>query len=368
MAGKSRSDSSEAAATGKGDSSLPAEDDLGGRGPVYDGAAELTTSGTRGVSFLGRLKEFRELNILIVLILLYLFFGWRNVTFFKVLTLQIVLREVAIFATLGIGVTVVIITGGIDLSLGSMVALTNMVVAWFMVDMGLPIVVAILLVLLLSGLIGFYHGLFVTKVGVPPFIITLGTLIIARGLAAAMKKGWIIRFLPEKSDLFLFFGQGKIWIFPAQFVILVILAAIVIFILDFTVLGRHIYATGGNIEAARLAGINVDGVRHFCYITSGVASGIAGIVMAARLGEGNPIVGGSYELWAIAATVIGGTSLFGGEGSVLGVLIGAAIMSVIKMGLTYIGVSTYYHDPILGAVLVIAVTYDTVRRRMVHVE
>jgi ribose transport system permease protein len=345
MAEKNRNDSSEATPTGM---------------------AELAATGTRGIPFLGRLREFRELNILVVLILLYLFFGWRNASFFNVLSLQIVLREVAIFATLGVGVTVVIITGGIDLSLGSMVALTNMLVAWLMVDMGVPIVLAILLVLFLSGLIGLYHGLFVTKVGVPSFIITLGTLIIARGLAAAMKKGWIIRFLPEKTGSYLFLGQGEIWIFPTQFVILVMVAAIVIFILDFTILGRHIYATGGNIEAARLAGINVDGVRHFCYITSGVASGIAGIIMASRLGEGNPIVGGAYELWAIAATVIGGTSLFGGEGSVLGVLIGAAIMSVIKMGLTYIGVSSYYHDPILGAVLVIAVTYDTLRRRVVH--
>lgn len=335
-----------------------------------------TMAWLRPLSFLG---GFRELNILIVLILLYIFFGLMNPSFFKVLSLQIVLREVAIFAMLGIGVTLVIITGGIDLSLGSMVALTNMLVALLMVEgINIPVLgiaippmsiaLSAIIVLTFSGLVGFYHGIYVTKIGVPPFIITLGTLIIARGLAAAIKKGWIIRFLPEKTQSFLFIGQGQIWIFPTQFVILMIAAAIVIYILDFTVLGRHIYAVGGNIEAARVAGINVDAVRHFCYIACGLLCGITGLIMAARLGEGNPIVGSAYELWAIAATVIGGTSLFGGEGSVLGVIIGAAIMSIIKQGLTFVGVSTYYHDPILGAVLVIAVTYDTLRRKAARLE
>jgi len=234
-----------------------------------------------------------------------------------------------------------------------------MLVAWFMVDQGLGMIPAILAVLIFSALVGLMHGIFVTKVGVPPFIITLGTLIIVRGMAAAMKKGWIIAGLPEP---FLFIGQGQVGIFPVQFIILVIVAIIVAFILDFTVLGRHIYATGGDIEAARVSGINVDRVRNFCYIVSGLTSGTTGIIIASRLGEGNPIVGGAWELWAIAATVIGGTSLFGGEGSVLGVIIGAAIMSVMKNGLVFTPrMSSYYHDPILGCVLVIAVTYDIIR-------
>jgi len=305
------------------------------------------------------LSGFKEANILIALVVLCVVFYWINPSFVKLLSIQIMFRDVAVFAMLGIGVTLVIITGGIDLSLGSMVALTNMLVAWFMVDQGWGMIPAILTVLIFSALVGLMHGIFVTKVGVPPFIITLGTLIIARGMAAAMKKGWIIAGLPEP---FLFIGQGQIGIFPVQFIILVIVAIIVAFILDFTVLGRHIYATGGNIEAARVSGINVDRVRNFCYIVSGLTSGTTGIIIASRLGEGNPIVGSAWELWAIAATVIGGTSLFGGEGSVLGVIIGAAIMSVMKNGLVFAGISSYYHDPILGCVLVIAVTYDIIRR------
>jgi ribose transport system permease protein len=310
----------------------------------------------RGLSLL---RGFKEANILIALVLLCAAFYWINPSFLKLLSIQIMFRDVAIFALLGCGVTLVIITGGIDLSPGSMVALTNMLVAWFMVDQGFGMIPAILAVLVFSMLVGLMHGIFVTKVGIPPFIITLGTLIIARGMAAAMKKGWIIAGLPEP---FLFIGQGQVWIFPVQFIILVMVALLVAFILDFTVLGRHIYATGGDIEASRVSGINVDRVRIFCYIASGLTSGMAGIILASRLGEGNPIVGSAWELWAIAASVIGGTSLFGGEGSVLGVIIGAAIMSVMKNGLVFAGVSSYYHDPILGCVLVIAVTYDVIRR------
>jgi ribose/xylose/arabinose/galactoside ABC-type transport system permease subunit/formylglycine-generating enzyme required for sulfatase activity len=305
------------------------------------------------------LRGFKEVNILIALVVLCAVFYWINPSFLNLLSIQIMFRDVAVFAMLGIGVTLVIITEGIDLSLGSMVALTNMLVAWFMVDQGWGMIPAILAVLLFSALVGLMHGVFVTKVGIPSFIITLGTLIIARGMAAAMKKGWIIAGLPEP---FLFIGQGQISIFPVQFVILVIVAIIVAFILDFTVLGRHIYATGGDVEAARVSGINVDRVRNFCYIASGLTCGTTGIIVASRLGEGNPIVGRAWELWAIAATVIGGTSLFGGEGSVLGVIIGAAIMSVMKNGLVFAGISSYYHDPILGCVLVIAVTYDVIRR------
>jgi ribose/xylose/arabinose/galactoside ABC-type transport system permease subunit/formylglycine-generating enzyme required for sulfatase activity len=325
----------------------------GARNP--DSAARVAVK-RRGLPIL---SSFKEANILIALAVLCAVFYWINPSFLNLLSIQIMFRDVAVFAMLGIGVTLVIITGGIDLSLGSMVALTNMLVAWFMVDQGLGMIPAILVVLIFSALVGLMHGVFVTKVGVPPFIITLGTLIIARGMAAAMKKGWIIAGLPEP---FLLIGQGQVGIFPVQFIILVIVAVIVAFILDFTVLGRHIYATGGNIEAARVSGINVDRVRNFCYMASGLASGTTGIIIASRLGEGNPIVGSAWELWAIAATVIGGTSLFGGEGSVLGVIIGAAIMSVMKNGLVFAGISSYYHDPILGCVLVIAVTYDIIRR------
>jgi ribose transport system permease protein len=140
-------------------------------------------------------------------------------------------------------------------------------------------------------------------------------------------------------------------------------ALVVLFILNQTTLGRHIYAVGGNLEAARVSGVHVNRVRGFCYASSGVMAGITGILLASRLGQGTPVVGTAYELWAIAATVIGGTSLFGGEGTVLGAVFGAAIMGVMQNGMVLMNVSSYLQDLVLGIVLVIAVTYDTFRRR-----
>jgi ribose transport system permease protein len=139
-------------------------------------------------------------------------------------------------------------------------------------------------------------------------------------------------------------------------------AIIVAFILNTTTLGRHIYAIGGNIEAARVSGVRVERVRISCYIGSSVMGGLVGILLASRLGQGTPVVGSAYELWAIAATVIGGTSLFGGEGTVLGAILGAAIMGVMINGMVLINLSSYLQDVVLGIVLVIAVTYDTLRR------
>ncbi len=304
--------------------------------------------------------KFKEANILIALIFLCLFFYFMNNVFFSPANFQIISRWVTNFALLGIGETLVIITGGIDLSLGSMVALTNMLVAYLMVDMGLPISVSIIIVLIISGLIGLFHGIFVTKLRVPAFIITLGTLMWARGLASYIKRGWIISGLPES---FFFIGQGEVLGIPFQFFVLIVIAIIVAFILRFTAIGRYIFAVGGNIEAARLSGIHIDTVRIFCYVASSFIAGVTGIIIASRLSEGNPATGGSWELWAIAASVIGGTSLFGGRGTVLGSVIGAAIMGVVVNGMVLIRVSSYLQDVVLGIILVIAVTYDTIRQR-----
>ncbi|MCL6551612.1 MAG: ABC transporter permease [Firmicutes bacterium] len=325
----------------------------------HAGAARLGAEVRRAGAGLPALK-FREVNILAALVLISLFFYWRNPVFLTPENLGIIFRWMAVFALLGIGETFVIVSGGIDLSPGSMVALTNMVAAWLMVKVGVSMRLSLLAVLLLSLAVGAWHGLFVTKLGVPAFIITLGTLMWARGLAAYITKGWIISGVPQE---YLVFGQGEVLGIPVQFLILLVVALVAAFVLDHTVLGRHIYAVGGNIEAARVTGVNVDRVRMFCYLASATAAGITGIITGSRLGEGNPAVGVAYELWAIAAAVIGGTSLFGGEGSVLGVLLGAAIMGVVVNGLVLVGVSAYLQDVVLGLILVVAVTMDTRRRR-----
>jgi ribose transport system permease protein len=310
--------------------------------------------------------SFRELGIVIALILLCAFFWWRNPgVFTKPANLAVIMRFIATFGLLGIGEILVIITGGIDLSVGSMTALTGVLVAWLILKgvggIVFSVIPAILIVLAFSALVGLWHGFFVTKVGVPAFIITLGTWLIASGAAAYITRGYPVVFPSGHS--FLVLGQGEFHSIPIMFLVLVVVAILAAFILNLTTLGRHIYAVGGNREAARVSGVKVDTVRVFCYAASGVMAGTTGILLASRLGQGTPVVGSSYELWAIAATVIGGTSLFGGEGTVLGAIVGAAIMGVMQNGMVLVNLSSYLQSVILGVVLVIAVVYDTLRRR-----
>jgi ribose transport system permease protein len=338
-------------------------------------ATTARTDTTRGwgTSALSTLFAFREASIIVAFLALCVFFWWqRPNVFLKPANLAVIMRFVATFGLLAIGEVLVIITGGIDLSVGSMTALTGVIVATLMMKgisfLGigpLGILPSVLIVLVVAGLVGFWHGLCVTKVGIPAFIITLGTWLIARGMAAFITRGYPIVFPADFA--FLTLGQGEIFqsLFPIpnMFVILVVVALTAFFILNSTTLGRHIYAVGGNIEAARVSGVKVDRVRIFSYVSSGTLAGLVGILWASRLGQGTPTVGTAYELWAIAATVIGGTSLFGGQGTVLGAILGAAIMGVMINGMVLINLSSYLQDVVLGIVLVIAVTYDTWRRR-----
>lgn len=326
--------------------------------------APATESGTARLLRWG--GSFRELGVVIALLVLVAFFWWRNPgVFTKPANLAVIMRFIATFGILGIGEILVIITGGIDLSVGSMTALTGVLVAWLILKgvggIMFGVVPAILIVLAFSALVGLWHGFFVTKVGVPAFIITLGTWLIASGAAAYITRGYPVVFPSEHP--FLALGQGEFHSIPIMFIVLVVVALVASFILNLTTLGRHIYAVGGNREAARVSGVKVDAVRIFCYASSGVMAGIVGILLASRLGQGTPVVGSSYELWAIAATVIGGTSLFGGEGTVLGAIVGAAIMGVMQNGMVLVNLSSYLQTIVLGVVLVIAVVYDTLRRR-----
>jgi len=305
-------------------------------------------------------------GVLLALAVLCAFFWWRNPgVFTKPANLAVIMRFIATFGILGIGEILVIITGGIDLSVGSMTALTGVLVAWLILKgvggITFGMIPAILIVLAFSALVGLWHGFFVTKVGVPPFIITLGTWLIASGAAAYITRGYPVVF--PSGHPFLVLGQGEFHSIPIMFIVLIVVALIAAFILNMTTLGRHIYAVGGNREAARVSGVKVDAVRMFCYAVSGVMAGTTGILLASRLGQGTPVVGSSYELWAIAATVIGGTSLFGGEGTVLGAIVGAAIMGVMQNGMVLMNLSSYLQSVVLGIVLVIAVVYDTLRRR-----
>ena len=296
------------------------------------------------------------------LIVLVVFTAVLNPRFLTAFNLQTLGKQIAIFGILAIGETFVIISGGgaIDLSPGSMVALTGVMASWLMVH-DVPVSLAIILILGFSILVGAWHGFFVTKLGVPAFIITLGTLTMARGMAAVITHGWPIVGLPNH---FLVIGQGDILKIPIPVLILLVVALIADFFLRKTVYGKHLRAVGGNEVAARFSGVNVSRVRMIAFMTSGFLAGVAGIIIAARLSQGQPGVGSMYELYAIASTVIGGTSLTGGEGSVLGAVVGASIISLLWNALVLLNVSTYWHNVVIGLVIVTAVTMDVLRKRM----
>ena len=309
---------------------------------------------------LTKVLRIRESGILVALIFLAAATAVLNPRFLSGYNLQILTRQIAIFGIIAIGETFVIITRGIDLSPGSMCAMTCVLVAWFMTH-GLGIFGSIIAVLGVSAGVGIWHGFYISKLRIPPFIITLCTFLIARGLGGAITRGWPIIDLPS-SFSFLWYGM-VLKILPVPVLILAIVAAISMFILGHTPLGRHIYAVGGSIEAARLSGINVDRTRITVYTTSAVLSGCVGILYAARLHQGTANVGQFYELYAIAAAVIGGTSLFGGVGTVLGTVIGASILSTMWNSMILLKVSAYWQNVLLGAVIVVAVTVDILRKR-----
>jgi ribose transport system permease protein len=313
----------------------------------------------KGLNFFGKLFSIREANILFAFIALCAAVSiYAPDKFLNPFNIESVLRQVAFFGLLSIGETIVIITGGIDLSPGSVIAFIGVIVALF-IKQGIPVPLSILLALAISCLIGLWHGIFVTKLRVPPFIITLGTLSMARGGASALTKGWPVTGLP---DSFNFLGRKGLPYLPIPFIILIVVFVLAHIMMNYTTLGRRIYAIGGNIEAARLSGIDVDKGRILCYIISAFLAGLSGILIAANMGQGQPGVGSAYELQAIAGAVIGGTSLMGGEGTMLGTLLGTFIISILYNALILLQVSPYWHEIVVGSVVVVAVTIDVLRR------
>lgn len=303
-----------------------------------------------------------DFGILTALIALIIFTGLMNPRFFSLYNLQTVGQQWAVFGILAIGETFVIVIGGgaIDLSLGSITALSGVLVALFMVNYHIPMIFSIIFVLLITSGIGLWHGLAMTKLDIPPFVTTLGTLAIARGAASVITHGWPIINLPSN---FLFLGQGMIVSIPIPVILLLIIAAIAIFFFYYTKYGSYFRAIGENVRAAEKVGIGVVKLRTITFVLSDFLGGLVGIIVAARLSQGQPAVGTMYELYAIAASVIGGTALTGGVASIFGALMGAAIITVIWNALVLLGISAFWQDIALGTVIVVAVTFDVLRRR-----
>lgn len=265
-----------------------------------------------------------------------------------------VLRQVSINGILAIGMTFVVITGGIDLSIGSLVAFSGVIAASF-IRGGYSIWISIFLAVIASLILGFVSGFFIAKRRVAPFIVTLAMMTIGRGLTYVYSDG---KPISGFSQEYLNIGKGDILSIPIPVWILIAVFVICYLILYHTSMGRYIYAVGGNEHAALVSGINVARVKMFVYTVSGLLAGIAAVVLSARVSAGLPQAGSSYELDAIAAVVIGGTSLSGGKGRLWGTIIGVLIIGIVNNGLDLLNVSSYYQQIIKGCIILGAVLLD----------
>lgn len=304
---------------------------------------------------LGALRPWvQRFGIVVALAAICVALSVSTPSFLTVGNLVNVVRQISINGILAVGVTFVLLTGGVDLSLGSVVALCGVVAATFAHPGDYPVCVPIALGILAGAGCGGLNGLLVTRGRVAPFIATLGMMTVARGVALLASRGKPVSNLsPAMTRL-----GGDIAGVPIPVVILAAVAAIAWLFLANIRLGRYIYAVGGNEQAARAAGISVGGVKLFAYVVCGALAGLAGVVLAARTTTGQPNAGIAYELDAIAAAVIGGTSLSGGVGGVGGTLLGALLMGVINNGLDLLNVSSYYQQIVKGCIIVAAVWMD----------
>jgi ribose transport system permease protein len=304
------------------------------------------------------LRHARQFGTLIGLAVLCAILWILTPYFLTVSNLLNVAEQTSINAIVAVGMTFVILSGGIDLSVGSIVALSGVVLGEALRS-GLPMPIALLLAALVGLACGLVNGALVSWGGLPPFIVTLGTMSIARGAALLFTEG---RPVSGFDPTFRAIATGRIGFIPATVIAMLVVYAIAHFVLTRTTFGRYVYAIGGNEEATRLSGVAVRFHKTMIYGVSGLMSAIAAIILTARLNSAQPIAGMMYELDAIAATVIGGTSLMGGEGSLGGTLVGALIMGVLRNGLNLLGVSSFLQQIVIGAVIVVAVLLDTAAR------
>lgn len=312
--------------------------------------------------FLSRFAPFLFLIVLMVV------FALLNERFLNPLNLFNVMRQVSITGLIAIGMTFVILTGGIDLSVGSLLALAGMVAAvvakgtnanTLSLDttqaIGYGVGTAAIAAMIVGLLGGFVQGVTITRLGVPAFVVTLGGMTVFRGMTLILSNGGPISTFDES---YRFWGQGKIGEVPVPVIIFLGFALLAHIILRYTRYGRHVYAIGGNREAARLSGLNINRLTVSVYVIVGFFCGLGGFVLSSRLNSSEAVAGIGYELTVIASVVIGGTSLFGGEGRVLGTVIGSILIGVLINGLVLMNVSSYVQQIVIGVIIILAVAFD----------
>lgn len=319
-----------------------------------------------------------QLRAFIALILIFTFFAIYSDSFMQTNNLIILTKQVAINAILGIGMTFVILTGGIDLSVGSIVGLAG-IVAGGLINQGLVLpmfgvviyfsVWMVMIITLLAGMgIGLANGIIITRFNVAPFIATLGMLYVARGLALLYNSGATFPNLVGKSELgntgFPELGAGRLLGLPYSIWIMVGMGIFAMFLTSKTPFGRQVYAIGGNERAARLSGVRVKTVTLVTYVISGFCAAMVGLIITSQLVSAHPATGDSFELNAIAAVVLGGTSLAGGRGTILGTIIGAFVIGVLNNGMIIEGVSSFWQMVITGIVIILAVIIDQAQEQL----
>ncbi|TPK22605.1 ABC transporter permease [Mesorhizobium sp. B2-5-9] len=336
-------------------------------------AKATAPSATSGSALLTLMK----LRTFIALIAVLVFFSIAAPNFLSAANLILMAKHVALNAFLAMGMTFVIITGGIDLSVGSIVGLCGMVAGYLVLNgidlqIGYTIyfnVVEIALITLLVGIaIGAVNGLLITRLNVAPFIATLGVLYVARGFALLSSDGRTFPNLVGKPELgttgFGFLGAGRLLGLPVSIWILIVVALGAAYLARYTPLGRHIFAVGGNERAARISGVRVNMVKMFVYMFSGFCAAIVGLIISSELMASHPATGESFELNAIAAAVLGGTSMSGGRGTIGGTIVGAFVIGILSDGLVMMGVSSFWQMVIKGLVIIVAVVVDQAQRRL----
>ena len=297
-------------------------------------------------------------NIIFVLFILCVALSLYTDRFLSQENIINITRQVSINGILAIGMTVVVLTGGIDLSVGSLVALSGVITAVGLRDHHMALALVIPLSLLVGLAMGSINGYFVAYCRAAPFVVTLAMMTAARGITYVYSKGRPISPLPAE---FLFIGKGNLWIIPIPVIIFLLTFLLGYLLLSYFRIGRYIYAVGGNETAAIVSGINAKRVKLFAYGFSGVLCGLAAVILTARVSAGLPQAGSSYELDAIAATVIGGTSLSGGRGRLWGTLVGALLLGVVNNGLDLMEITSFYQQIVKGVIILGAVLLDSKR-------
>ena len=313
--------------------------------------------------------EFKKIFSFIVLSILLIFFGSASGRFFSSFNIITVLNTVSINGLLAIGMTFALLSGGIDLSVGTVMALSSTMVGYSLVSWHLPVAVAIVIALATGTSIGFINGFFIAKVKVPPFIASLGTMMIANGISILITTARPIHLVSFTS--FTAIAQGSVLSYlipgfrlPNSVLIFIAATIIIAFVLKKTIYGRYVYAIGSNEEAVKLSGVKADIYKILVYMTSGFFSGFTGVMMTSRLGSAQPVMGSGYEVQAIAAVVLGGTAMSGGEGGVVRTVIGVTIMTVLLNGMRIMGIDSTWQMVVTGIVVILSVTVDVLKKKV----